>query len=1015
MRKMTFLNAVALYALPLFLGILLWPAATYAQTGWSGWSTPSFSLLDKQSGLPHSTTTAIAQDAAGFIWIGTRGGLARFDGQRVQVFKQSNNITGSLTDNYIRTLLAQPDGKLLVGTNVGGLLRFNPETNQFTQLTGKQSGFGDRIYGLSADGKGGAWIASERGVHHLLPKSNTIIQVWPAKGVVGRAFSVLQDDAGNLWIGSGDGLFVRRAGSNKIIRMNFEGSVGAALDQDIWALMRDKEGRLWVGTGTDGVVLLEKGKATQIAALKGSSPFIKHSTVRAILELADGTIWVATDGSGIISMDASLQNPIALLNNPERRNSVASNTIRAILADRQGGVWVATELGANRAFSQAPKIFTISAGMPDPERSLASNEVRGLLVSRDNRVWSGLSNGMIDVIDRKVGKVHHLRVEGRHQGQDIKALAEAPDGGILVGARGLVEINPITFRQRAIDLPILEGRPIIALRFMGNQLLIGTYEGMFIWNRQTNTVTQYVHRDSDVQSLVNNEVMNINILGDQIWLSTSGGISRFDPKTKKFQNFFNLADDPFSLPQNYSSSILTASGKMWVGTYGGVAVSLLKNSPPRFTSITESDGLSGNDVSSLLLDNNGKVWVASSNALSVIDAKTNAVKSASKSDGVPVTTFNRFTAARLPDGSLMFGGSAGITVVQATLANERQATAAELIPTMLEVDEHSMPFGSAMKKPFSVFPAGTRSLRIGFSLLDYSAPREIDYSYKLEGFDKDWISVPGGMAATAAYTNLASGDYKLLLRAQVPGLNSVVLERTVNFSIAAKWYQSWFVRIAIVALAILAIVGLIQIRVRLLRRQANVLEKQVQERTQALSEANARLDQLARTDPLTGLLNRRHLNELLTVEHDRAMRLGSEFAVILLDLDHFKAINDQYGHHIGDEVLIATAATMLTEVRSIDRVARYGGEEFIILMPGVSLEQGASTADRVRQKIAEIIFNFEEEAFNVTVSCGVAGWERSESVESLMKRADTALYQAKSVGRNSVCQAPSESFAFSGS
>ncbi|WP_160738280.1 ligand-binding sensor domain-containing diguanylate cyclase [Altericroceibacterium indicum] len=968
-------------------------------------------MFDKQSGLPHSTTTALAQDTAGFIWIGTRGGLARFDGQRFQVFKQTNDKKGSLTDNYIRTLMALPDGKLLVGTNVGGLLRFDPATNNFTRLGTKSTGFGERIYGLSTDGKGGAWIATERGVHHLLPNSNTITNVWPAEGVVGRAFSVLQDETGALWIGSGDGLYVRRPGASRIERLTFAGEIGAALDQDIWALMRDSKGRLWVGSGTDGVVIIEGDKASQIAALKGSSAYIKHSTVRAISELPDGKIWIATDGSGVITLDPSLQNPVALRNNPERANSIASDTIRAVLKDDQGGVWAATELGANRTFSRTPKIFTISAGMPNPRRSLISNEVRGLLVTHDNHIWTGFSNGLIDVIDRKAGTVHHLRVTGRHQGQDVKALVEAPDGKILVGARGLVEFDPNTFRQTSINLPELEGKPIIALRFVGNSLLVGTYSGLFVWDRQKNKITHYIHKDHDHYSLVNNEVMNINVIGDQVWLSTSGGISRFNIKTGRFTNFFNVSGDPFSLPQNYSSSILTAAGKMWVGTYGGVAVASLNNPKPRFTAITEDDGLSGNDVSALLLDNNGKVWVASSNALSVIDARTKSVRTASKTDGVPVTTFNRFTAARLPDGSLMFGGSAGLTVVQSVIANEKQVSAAQLTPTTLEVNERLVPLGATISDQLPALSASTRSVRIGFSLLDYSAPREIRYSYKLEGFDKNWISVPAGMAATAAYTNLASGPYTLRLRAQVPGLSGVTLERKINFEIAAQWHEHWIVRGAIVALVMLAVFGLVQLRVRLLRRQANILEKQVQERTRALSDANTRLDQLARTDPLTGLLNRRHLTELLSIEHDRATRLGSEFAVILIDLDHFKSVNDKYGHHTGDTVLEATARIMQTEVRSIDSVARYGGEEFLILMPGASVEQAAAIAERVRTKIAEMPFFADEIMFNISVSCGVAAWERAESTVSLMRRADRALYAAKSAGRNSVRQSLSKSLA----
>lgn len=156
---------------------------------------------------------------------------------------------------------------------------------------------------------------------------------------------------------------------------------------------------------------------------------------------------------------------------------------------------------------------------------------------------------------------------------------------------------------------------------------------------------------------------------------------------------------------------------------------------------------------------------------------------------------------------------------------------------------------------------------------------------------------------------------------------------------------------------------------------------------------------LANHDPLTKSLNRRKLGDVLVDETARANRYGTPFSVVMLDIDHFKNINDTYGHDVGDSVLIELATRLRACLRQVDRLARFGGEEFVVAAPGIDIQGGLEMAERLRRAVAETPF---AKAGPVTSSFGVAAYRLGERGEDMLKRADEALYRAKTGGRNRV-------------
>jgi len=190
------------------------------------------------------------------------------------------------------------------------------------------------------------------------------------------------------------------------------------------------------------------------------------------------------------------------------------------------------------------------------------------------------------------------------------------------------------------------------------------------------------------------------------------------------------------------------------------------------------------------------------------------------------------------------------------------------------------------------------------------------------------------------------------------------------------------------------------------------LREMVSRRNVELGAALAKNRRLAVHDDLTGTYNRRHIMQLLEQEQLRAQRTARGFSLCLMDLDHFKSVNDRHGHLGGDEVLRQFAMLVLSEIRTLDRVGRdgmgdenfgrFGGEEFMLVMPETDLEGSQVCIERIRRKVAETPFQVEGKAVRLTMSCGVAAFRPGEDLRATLARADQALYQAKDEGRDRV-------------
>jgi diguanylate cyclase (GGDEF)-like protein len=312
------------------------------------------------------------------------------------------------------------------------------------------------------------------------------------------------------------------------------------------------------------------------------------------------------------------------------------------------------------------------------------------------------------------------------------------------------------------------------------------------------------------------------------------------------------------------------------------------------------------------------------------------------------------------------------------------------------IDGSVRPAGDALR-----VPPGSQRLELRYTALSLRAPEQVTFRYMLEGYDRGWVEA--GTNRVATYTKLAPDSYTFrVLATNEDGVPSKSEARLVVI-VEPQWFETWWARI--IGLAILAAVvwGIVRLRVAALHARHAELEALVAERTSSLAVANERLSGLSYLDGLTGVANRRRFDEALAVACASANGRNEPLSLILLDLDHFKKLNDSQGHQEGDEALRSVAALLAAQTKSRGGLAaRFGGEEFAWLLPGVAQNEATYEAETLRAKIRDAgIRHASAEHGVVTASFGVSSGA-GMTPPALVAAADAALYRAKSGGRDRV-------------
>ena len=991
-----------------------------AAVRWDGLAETTFDHLGRANGLVHDYITALAQDRSGFLWIGTEGGLARYDGYRFRTYKRDVDSDQSLPDNFVLSLHVDQAGRLWVGTQSGGLARYDDQTDRFVRVPTCAQGLSSpEITAIADDGAGGLWIGTWAGLNRLDPATGAVHAFRhngadPTSLPHDQVWSLLRDRAGTLWVGTAAGLArLTPDGAGFASLPPDDPVVAKALADSISSLFEDASGRIWVGTFRNGVLSVDpaSGHATALPEPPGG---LHGAEIESIAAIDSGGLWFGTDGAGISSLDVSTGRKRLLQHNPLVPASVVDDHVNALLRDRSGLVWVGTQNGLDRYDPSTAAVTTVFGG-PGQKDGISDPQVVSLAAAKTGLVWLGLGDQGIEVLDPASHRIAAIRPDPANPdkslpGGSTNALSISPDGSAWIGTdHGLYHADPLGRSVTLVKLEALRPTPRIrSLLALRDEVWIGTQDGLLRYRIGLKEVRVYPADPDGTSGLTDGRILVILPDSDgRLWIGTEHGLNRLDPESGRVERFLPDPTDRASLSNSVIMTlVLDRGGRLWVGSAGGGIDVLESDDEPgkaRFRHLGTREGLPDSLVDAILLDADGRIWATTDNRMAVIDPATFTVTPMLAAEGVHILTYWQQSAVVTPQEELVFGGSGGLTVIRPDQLAGKPPPPPPLVVTDARVGHRSVPSGPFNRaggpEPIAL-PPEDRGFQLEFAGLDLAAPDRERYAYWLEGFDSSWVDAP---QRVATYTNLPPGAYRLHIRVSDREAGWVEPLAPLPIHVQAALYETLWFKAALGVAGVLVISLLFQARTSSLRRRRAELQVLVEQRTAELVAANERLEALATTDGLTGVVNRRRFMELAGQELDRCRRLGHPLSIGLADLDDFKRINDRWGHLTGDSVLRTTACRFRDECRRIDTLARYGGEEFILLMPETGPEAALSACERLRQSLAKQPIPVDGNELEVTVSIGIAPWTGgNETLEELIDRADKALYAAKKMGKNRI-------------
>jgi len=970
---------------------------------------PRFELVGEPGAVRDNVVSALALDARGLLWAGSPEGLLRFDGYGFRRYPLSTPEGRLLPEQFVRAMLPDPRGWIWVAAGNSGLVRMDMASGRWDRWARDASSADEaapaantvRSFALEADGT--LWIGGSGGLDRFDVQTQRFTHHrGPEDGLPDpRVQTLLVDRQGTLWIGTWRGL-ARKAAEGPIEILDVD--LG---DQLVTLLAETLDGRIIVGTAQGRLrALSPAGKplpfspGAQPGAAAGAWP------VMAMAQPDADELWFG-DASGLQRRRAS---DGALI---ERTPAYAPRSdLRALLRDPSGTVWAGSYGGGlMRHVPPLPGLAML--------REPGGLDVRSILQLDNGEIWLGTLAGGIERRDRQLGLLGRVGPGGTGGGLPpgrVNALGQSRDGSVWVA----IDTQLLRFDAQGRWQETLRSGNAVPRRFHAGAdgaLWIATLDGLMRW-----TPARPAMRAISTAGLVGGtgEINAFAALPDgSLWAGGAAGLFRIaqpgaaepvaewvEPSGLTGQTVLGMAVDP--------------AGRLWVDT--GTGLHRLVESGggrARFEAIDASD-LGGAFGANLLFDRQGRLW----SQRNMYDPRSGEYRELGAADGADLGTGWFRAYAALDDGRLLYGGARGLLVIDP----ERFAPwayAPPLVVSELRVDgvERALPEGGRI-----VLAPGEHGFNLGFAALDYSQPGRNRYRYRLQGLDAGWIEA-GALGRSAAYTNLAPGHYELRVQGSNRDGAWSPNELRIGIDVHAAWWQTRWA-LALAALAAVALVaGIVNMRTRLLLHHRRVLAARVQERTEALEAAtaalrakSAELEEASLTDPLTGLRNRRFLDRQMPADVALALRhyepphatgaaagadCEQDLLFFLIDIDHFKRINDAHGHMAGDAVLMQMRGRLEQVFRATDYLVRWGGEEFLIVARGTPRRRAAELAERARQAVAAQPFELDG-GLRVAQTCSVgfsayplcAELPRALDWHAAIDLADAALYDAKEAGRN---------------
>ncbi|WP_019029865.1 ligand-binding sensor domain-containing diguanylate cyclase [Colwellia piezophila] len=958
----------------------IWVGTSVGLARYDGYNFKIFKATPDSKGLTHNSVTSIVEDQLGNLWIGTMGGLNYFDPQseKFKNFKHDDNNYTSLSHDYVWRLFIDKKQQLWIATMGGGLNRYEGDGkfNRYTSSDEKPNSISSKyISDIKQDQSGFIWVATHKGLNRIDITSKSIVSFSNKKTgnrkLLKDGLWALYNQGNTLLLGTTEGLvkYDKKQGIFESIKLIINGKI---VEPEITSISSEDGVRFWLGTKGDGLIHFNSNShISKIYQRNENKSSLVDNSIRHLFIDQQKNLWISTNGSGISILNPLFNEFSFIRNRPYSNHNLKSDVIISFSETKQGNLLIGTSKGLN--------LFNKSSNTISPIIDIEESQIWEILRDGDDTYWLGTDSGLI---------LYNLRTN------QLEAFKPTETNDLLV--TNIVNDN-------------------------SGRLWLGTDLGLFSFRIEDNTFK----RHSPIElGLARDLVIDVN---NKLWMRNNDGLALFDLNTNKliqtsaFESLLakNFGKDITEIYQDTHTNI-------WVGTYG----SGLTKTNAKFEILAEystDNLLLNNNIYSIEEDNSGNLWFGTEEGVTKLSDEPKLATHFNYIDGLPSIQFVLGKAYKSNNGNLFFPFTNGFTefspreliakpsavslhitdVLIDAMPIERVVTRG--LPVVFPPD-NNIPI-SENKMEEVVVDYTVNSLTLKFAALDYSFPYKQKYEYKLEGFDKTWV-ISDYRERIASYGKLPSGSYVFTVKSI--GFNS--LETKLKIIVQPAPWRTWWAYLIYTLLTVFFFSRYHnnqKIKVESTIRLNKELELRVEERTQQLEKANQQLKEFSFTDQLTGLKNRRFIENNIGVDIELISRRSvtenrrspEDLIYFMIDIDYFKRINDTYGHAAGDLVLKDFALLLNQVFRTTDYLVRWGGEEFLVVSRFIPKERASMLAERLRKSVEEYKFKITDcNTLSVTCSIGFTYHPKNHhkitSWTEVVELTDCCLYAAKRSARN---------------
>ena len=755
-----------------------------------------FKNLSIRNGLSQNTVNAILQDRKGFMWLGTKDGLNRYDGLSFRKFKHDAANPRSIGNSFITSLYEDFNGNIWVGTDAGVYIYY-PEKEAFEEFdcqSLEKTRIERSVSMIAGDKQGRVWIAVEAQGMFCYDARQKLLRNYPLSEISSNIKCFTFDSGGTLWLGFyGDGLYyskdnlatVHPYGSPEDGKREFEGGV-------ITKIVQGNYNCLYIGSVKEGVseLNLTSGQVRNLLAIDESGESI---FCRDLLPYSDNELWIGTE-SGIYIYNLRTVQFIHLRASLYDSYSLSDNAIYALYKDREEGLWIGSYFGGVDYY---PRQYTYFAKYypKNIANSLHGKRVREFCRADDGTLWIGTEDGGLNHFNPKTKEFHFFEPSAGFT--NIHGLCM--DGSHLWVGTFSKGLRVIDTRTGVVLRTYTEGHTPHSLndnsifsicRTSAGEIYLGTLFGLLRYNRTQDNFDCIPELNGKfVYDIKEDSYGNL-------WLATyANGAYCYDVSARRWKNYVFDAEDEKSLPYDKVLSVFEDSYRqIWLTTQGG-GFCLFHPDTETFTRYGLKDGLPNDVVYQIVEDDDRFLWLTTNNGLVRFDPKTMEMKVFSTANGLPTNQFNYRSGFKDEAGNIYLGSINGFVAFDPrTFAENRQVPAVAITDFLLfnkevSVGETDSPLKSSIT--FSdkvVLTADQNSFSFRIAALSYQAPRMNKLMYKLEGFDEGWLTI--GESPLVTYSNLGYGDYVFKVKASNSDGVWNEQETSLHLSILPPFYLS---------------------------------------------------------------------------------------------------------------------------------------------------------------------------------------------------------------------------------